>query len=141
MELSEELPEPGSLNHTVSHSVVFHLDTRARDDRLEFGRLGHQVATQKDGVARGGAPSVRTPGPVGVNVDDELGGGRASVKEETEVDSAAEVAKDPLESNEVWLLGIMHMETYLLNCIGDVQPDEGEVLKCTRETPICSGVC
>jgi len=63
------------------------------------------------------------------------------VKEETEIDGAAEVAKDPLESSEVWLPGIMHMETYLLNCIGDVRPGEGEVLKCTDKTPICSGIC
>ena len=34
------------------------------------------------------------------------------MKEETEVDGAAEVAKDPLESGEVWLSGIMHMETF-----------------------------
>jgi hypothetical protein len=31
------------------------------------------------------------------------------VKEETEVDGAAEVAKNPLESDEVSLPGIMHM--------------------------------
>jgi hypothetical protein len=31
------------------------------------------------------------------------------VKEEAEVDSVAKVAKDPLESSEVWLSGIMHM--------------------------------
>ena len=49
------------------------------------------------------------------------------MKEETEIDGAAEVAKDPLESSEVWLPGIMHMWTYLLNCIGDVGPGEGEV--------------
>jgi len=31
------------------------------------------------------------------------------VKEEAEVDGAAEEAKDPLESSVVWLMGIMHM--------------------------------
>jgi hypothetical protein len=60
---------------------------------------------------------------------------------EAKVDGAAEVAKDPLESSEVWLPGIMHMETYMLNCIGDVRPGEGEVLQCTGKTPICSGIC
>jgi hypothetical protein len=50
------------------------------------------------------------------------------VKEEAEVDGVAEVAKDPLENSEVWLPGILHMETYMLNCIGDVRPGEGEVL-------------
>ena len=47
---------------------------------------------------------------------------------EAEVDGALEVAKDPLESSEVWLPGIMHMETDLLNCIGDVRQGEGEIL-------------
>ena len=32
-----------------------------------------QVPAQKDSVAGGRAPSVRTPGPVGVSIDDELG--------------------------------------------------------------------
>jgi hypothetical protein len=113
VELGEELPEPGSLSDAVSHSAVFRLGTRAGDDWLTFGRPRHQVAAQKDGVARGGAPSVRTPGPVDVSVDNELGGGRPPVKEEAEVDGAAEIVKDPLESSEVWLPGIMHMETYL----------------------------
>ena len=57
-----------------------------------------------------------------------------------EVNGAAEVAKDSLESSEVWLPGIMHMETDLVNCIGDVRPDEGEVVKCTGKTSICSGI-
>jgi hypothetical protein len=63
------------------------------------------------------------------------------VKEEAEVNGAAEVVKDPLESSEVWLSGIMHMEIYLLNCIGDVWAGGGEVLQCTGKTPICSGIC
>jgi hypothetical protein len=33
------------------------------------------------------------------------------------------------------------METELLNGIGDVRPGEGEVLKCTSKTPVCSGIC
>ena len=60
---------------------------------------------------------------------------------ETDVDGAAEVAKDPLESGEVWLPGIMHMETYLLNGVGDVRLGEGEVLKCIGKTSVCSGIC
>jgi len=140
VELSEELSEPGSLSHAVSNSAVLRLGTGAGDDRLALGRPGHQVAAEEDGVAGGGAASVWTPDPVDVSVDDELGGGQPSVKEEAEVDGAAEVAKVPLESGEVWLPGIMHVETYLLNCIADVRPGEGEVPKCTSKTPICSGI-
>jgi len=97
LELGEELPEPGSLSYAVSDSAVLRLGIGAGDDRLTLGRPGHQVAAQKDGVAGGGAPSVRTPSPVSVSVDDELGGGRP-VKEQAIVDSAAEVAEEALES-------------------------------------------
>jgi hypothetical protein len=75
VELDEKLPEPGGLSHAVSDSAVLHLGTGAGDHWLALGQPGHQVAAQKDSVAGGGAPSVRTPGPVGVSVDDKLGGG------------------------------------------------------------------
>ena len=94
VELGKELPEPGGLSHAIGDSAVFRLGTRAGDHRLA-GRPGHQVATQKDSVAGGGAPSVRTPGPVGVSVDSELSGGRP-VEEQTVVDSVVEVAEDVL---------------------------------------------
>ena len=74
MELGKELLEPGGLNHAVSDSAVLRLGTGAGDHRLALGRPGHQVAAHKDSVAGGGARSVRTLGPVGVSVDDELGG-------------------------------------------------------------------
>jgi len=74
VELGKELLEPGGLNHAVSDSAVLRLGTGAGDHRLALGRPGHQVAAHKDSVAGGGARSVRTLGPVGVSVDDELGG-------------------------------------------------------------------
>jgi hypothetical protein len=140
MELGEELPEPGSLRHAVSDSVVLPLGTGAGDHRLALGRPGHQVAAQKDRVAGGRAPSVRTPGPVCVSVDNELGGG-GPVKEQAVVDSVAEVAEEALESGEVGLLGIMHVKAYLLHCIGDVRPGESKVLKRTCKTSVSRGVC
>jgi hypothetical protein len=63
------------------------------------------------------------------------------VKEQAVVDSAAKVAEEALEGSEVGLSWIMHVEAYLLNCIGDVRSGEGEVLKCTSKTPVRSGVC
>jgi len=140
VELGEELPEPRSLGHAISHNAVLRLGTGAGDDWLALGQPGHEVAAQKDGVTGGGAPGVRTPGPVGVSVDDELGGGRP-LKKQPVVDGAAEVAEEALESSEVGLSRIMHVKTYLLHGVGDVRPGEGEVLKCTSKTPVCSGVC
>jgi hypothetical protein len=38
---------------------------------------------------------------------------------------------EALESREVGLPGVVHMETDLLHGVGDVRPGEGEVLKGT----------
>ena len=76
VELGKKLAEPGGLRHAVSDSAVLRLSTGTGDHRLALGRPGHQVAAQKDSIAGSGAPSVWTPGPVGVSVDDELSGGR-----------------------------------------------------------------
>jgi hypothetical protein len=57
------------------------------------------------------------------------------------VNSPTKVTEEALESSEVGLSWIMHMEAYLLNCIGDVRSGEGEILKCTSKTPVRSGVC
>lgn len=92
VELDKELPKPGCLSHAVSDSAVLRLGTGAGDHRLTLGRPGHQVAAQKDGVAGGRAPSVRTPGPVSVGVDNKLSGGRP-VKKEAVVHSAPEVTE------------------------------------------------
>jgi len=140
VELGKELSELGGLSQAVGDSTVLRLSTGAGDHRLVLGRPGHRVSAQKDSVAGDGSSSVRTLGPVGVSVDNELGGGRP-VEEQAVVDSAAEVAEAAFENSEVGLSAIMHVETYLLNCIGDVWSGEGEVLKCTGKTPVCSGVC
>ena len=55
--------------------------------------------------------------PVSIGVDNEVGGGRP-VEKEPIVDHALEVAEEPLESGEMWLPGIMHVETDLLNSVG-----------------------
>jgi hypothetical protein len=59
------------------------------------------------------------------------------VKKQPVVDGAPEEA---LESREVGLPGIVHMETDLLHGVGDVRPGEGEVLKGTDKTPVAGGV-
>jgi hypothetical protein len=43
-------------------------------------------------------------------------------------------------SHEVGLPWIVHMETDLLQGVGDVWPGEGEVLKGTGKTPVAGGV-
>jgi hypothetical protein len=63
------------------------------------------------------------------------------VKKQLIVDGEPEVAEEALESREVGLSGVVHMETDLLHGVGDVQPGEGEVLKGTSKTPVAGGVC
>jgi hypothetical protein len=135
VELGEELPEPRSLRHAVGHSTVLRLGTRAGDDRLALRRPGHQVPTEEDGEAGGGAPSVRAPDPISVGVDDQVGGGRP-VEKQPVVDGALEVAEEAFESREVGLSGVVHMETDLLHGVGGVRPSEGEVLKGTGKAPV-----
>jgi hypothetical protein len=62
------------------------------------------------------------------------------VKKQPVVDGAPEVAEEALESREVGLPGVVHMETDLLHGVGDVQPGESEVLKGTDKTPVPDGV-
>jgi hypothetical protein len=137
MELGQELPEPGSLSHAVGNGAVLRLGTGAGGHLLALGGPGHQVASEEDGIARGGPSSVWTASPVGVSVDDQLCGGGPAVQEQAMISSASEVPEETLESSEMRLPRIMHMKAQLLNCIGDVRPSEGEVLKSTSKTAVC----
>ena len=56
------------------------------------------------------------------------------------VNGTTEVAEEPLQSSEVWLPGVMHMEADLLNLISDIWPGEGKVMQGTSETPVGGGI-
>jgi hypothetical protein len=60
------------------------------------------------------------------------------VKKQPVVDGAPEVAEEALESREVGLSGVVHID--LLHSVGDVRPSEGEVLKGTGKTHVPGGV-
>jgi hypothetical protein len=62
------------------------------------------------------------------------------MKKQAVVDGAPKIAEGALQSREVGLPGIVHMETDLLHGVGDVWPGEGEALKGTDKTPIAGGV-
>jgi hypothetical protein len=62
------------------------------------------------------------------------------VKKQPVVVVSPEVAEEALESREVGLPGVVHMETDLLHGVGDVRPGEGEVLKGTSKIPVAGGV-
>ncbi|CAN6182646.1 unnamed protein product [Urochloa humidicola] len=133
VELPQELTQPRRLCNAVSNGPVHRLGTGAGDDRLSLGGPRDKVAPKKDGVARGRATSVRTASPVSIRVDNQLGGGRP-VKSKPVVNSAPEVAQEPLHSSEMRLPRIMHVKTDLLNSIGDIWPSESEVQQSSSNT-------
>jgi hypothetical protein len=47
-----------------------------------------------------------------------------------------EVAQDPLESGEMGLLRLVHMQAHLLDGIGGVRSAEGEVLERAGQAPV-----
>jgi hypothetical protein len=81
------------------------------------------VLHSPSGPARVGAVD-----PVGVGVDHKLRR-RGRSKEEAVVEGATMVAQDPLESGEMGLSWGVHMEAHLLDNVGNVGPEEGEVLE------------
>ena len=107
--------------------MILSLDTGAGDDWLSLRRPGDKTVTKKHGEAGCGPTGVGTANPVGVGVDDEVGGHRAS--KEVEVDGAPKVTVDPLHSGEMWLPRGVHMEAHLLN---DVLQGPGETLIADR---------
>jgi hypothetical protein len=130
LELEKKLTKPTALSHGVSHGSVLGLGTGARHSGLAFRRPGHQVIAKVDTVARGGATSVRAACPVRIRVCGE-GHSRRRVKLKPEVESAANVAQDPLDEVEMQFLRSMHVETCLLDSMSDVRTRERQVLKST----------
>jgi hypothetical protein len=51
-----------------------------------------------------------------------------------------EAAKDALHSSEMRLTRIMHVESHLLDHVGDVRLGEGEVMKSPSQAPVGSQV-
>jgi hypothetical protein len=50
VKLSQELPKPRRLSHTVSNNLVLRLSNRAGNNRLSLGRAGDQVAAEEGGI-------------------------------------------------------------------------------------------
>jgi hypothetical protein len=81
---------------------------------------------------------VRATSPVGIGVDDEVGGQGAT--KEAKAEGALEVPQYSLDGSEVWLPRVMYMEAHLLHVIGNVRPDEDKVLQVLDMTLIASGI-
>jgi hypothetical protein len=102
---------------------------------LALRRPGDKVVTQDHTIAEGGASRVRATSPFCVSVGHEtIRSGRCKLK--TMVYSTLDVAKYMLDQGQVLVSRIMHVQTDLLDGIGDVGPGESQVLESTGETKI-----
>jgi hypothetical protein len=129
MEFQEELPKPTSFGRTIYHGAILNLGARAGDDVLAFGGPGDEVVAEEHIIARGALMCIWATHPVRIRVDRQLRGGGEASQVEGEVQGASQIAQDALYHSEVRLLGIMHMEADLLNCVGDVGAGERHVLE------------
>jgi hypothetical protein len=62
------------------------------------------------------------------------------VKKQAVVEGALQVLKDVLRGREMGLTRVVHVEAHLLDCVGNVEPSEGEVLESLRQVVVGSWV-
>jgi hypothetical protein len=139
VQLHKQLSKPTCLCHVVGHDAVLCLSARTGDDALTLQGPGDEVVIQEHRVARSGPGSVGTTGLVSISIDDEVRR-RGTVKKQAEVEGALEVPKDVLRDCEMGLTRVVHVKAHLLDCVGNVGPGEGEVLKSPSQGAVGSRV-
>jgi hypothetical protein len=56
------------------------------------------------------------------------------------IEEALELHEDALCGRKLGLMGVVHVEAHLLDCVGDVRPGEGEVLESPSQVAVGSRV-
>jgi hypothetical protein len=124
VKFQKELPEPRHFSNAVGNSTIFFLGAGPRDSGLSLGgptkRQDYHRGRQHNQRWSG---SVGAAGPVCVSIDNKLTGDRLG-DGKAKADRALEVLENPLGSNKVSFPGIMHMQTELLDSIGNVRLGE-----------------
>jgi hypothetical protein len=59
-------------------------------------------------------------------------------QKQTVVEGALKIPKDVLCNREMGLTWVMHVETHLMDCVGDIRLGEGEVLENSNQTAVGS---
>jgi hypothetical protein len=139
VQLHEQLKKLARLHHTVGHGTVLCLSAWMRDDVLALRGQRNEVVAQEHSVAWSGLMSILTTGLVNVSVDDEVRR-RGMVEKQIMVKGALEFVEYAVHGCEIGLMGIMHVEAHLLDRIGYVSPDEGEVIESPSEAMVRSCV-
>ena len=137
--LLKELAQPSSLSNSIGHSAILSLRTGPRDSRLALRGPGDEVVTKKHSIARCGLARIWTTGPINISVDNKIRRGGWS-QQEAQIKSALEIAQDALQSHQVRLPWIMHVQTDLLDSISNIWPSERQVLQGTSKTPVIRGI-
>jgi len=128
MKLIKKLAQPRDFSNNIGHSPILSLSTGPGDCVLALGEPGDEVVTKKRNIARDGLARVWTTNPVSVGVGCQLGCGGGS-QEQSHVQSTTNVPEDALQSDEVRLPRIMHVEANLLNSVGNIWSGEGQILE------------
>jgi hypothetical protein len=72
MKLMEKLAQPTCLGNSVGNNSILSLCTRTGNHSLVLGGPRNKIISQKHSISRGELASVRTTGPVGVRVDNQI---------------------------------------------------------------------
>jgi hypothetical protein len=75
---------------------------------LAFGGPRYKAVSKEHCISGGGATGVGVASPISICVNNELGGSSLG-KNESKVEGALKVPKDPFCSNKVSFPGVMHM--------------------------------
>jgi hypothetical protein len=83
--------------------------------------------------------SVETTDSVSISVNGEVRR-RDAAKKHAVIEGALEILEDAFHVREMWLMGVVHVETHLLDHVGNVGPGEGEVLESPSQAAVGSQV-
>ena len=123
----KKLSQPGHLGNCIGNGAILGFGAGSGDCILLLVRPGDQIVPKKHNEARGGLARFGTSRPICVGVDHQLSLGRRP-ESQAHVQRPTDVPENPLESSEIQLPWIMHVEADLLDCISNVWPGKGEVL-------------
>jgi hypothetical protein len=60
------------------------------------------------------------------------------MKKQTVVEGALKISEDVLCDREMGLTGVVHVETHLMDCVGDIRLGKGEVLESSNQIAVGS---
>jgi hypothetical protein len=139
MKLSQKLTYPAAFGNGVSDSPVLRLGTRTRDCSLAFRRPSDQVVAEVHTIPRSGPSCVRASSPVCVRVRSERRRRRAA-EVHAEIESAFDVAQNPLHQIKMGLARGMHVEASLLDGMHNVRASKREILQSSSKVAVLRGI-